>query len=76
MANQDAAFGLRPLKTLGQADDSTGMSSHKILPGDASVLYQGSMAIGANTDMSIYLLQLVLHVWERFGEHSILTQQH
>ena len=46
MANQDAAFGLRPLKTLGQADDSTGMSSHKILHGDASVLYQGSMAIG------------------------------
>ena len=49
MANQDAAFGLRPLKTLGQADDSTGMSSHKIEPGAASVLYQGSMAIGANT---------------------------
>ena len=49
MANQDAAFGLRPLKTLGQQDDSTGMSSHKILPGDASVLYQGSMAV-ANTN--------------------------
>jgi len=49
MANQDAAFGLRPLKTLGQQDDSTGMSSHKIEPGDASLLYQGSMAIGANT---------------------------
>ena len=49
MANQDAAFGLRPLKTLGQADDSTGMSSHKILPGDASLLYQGSMAIGVAT---------------------------
>ena len=49
MANQDAAFGLRPLKTLGQADDSTGMSSHKILPGDASILYQGSMAIGVAT---------------------------
>ena len=49
MANQDAAFGLRPLKTLGQQDDSTGMSSHKILPGDASILYQGSMAV-ANTN--------------------------
>ena len=45
MANQDAAFGLRPLKTLGQQDDSTGMTSHKILPGDASLLYQGSMAV-------------------------------
>ena len=49
MANQDAAFGLRPLKTVGQQDDSTGMSSHKILPGDASVLYQGSLAF-ANTN--------------------------
>ena len=49
MANQDAAFGLRPLKTMGQQDDSTGMSSHKILPGDASVLYQGSLAIPTAT---------------------------
>ena len=49
MANQDAAFGLRPLKTMGQQDDSTGMSSHKISPGDASVLYQGSLAIPTAT---------------------------
>ena len=47
MANQDAAFGLRPLKSVGQGDDSTGMSSHKIDAGDASVLYQGSPAIAA-----------------------------
>ena len=39
MANQDAAFGLRPLKTVGQQDDSTGMSSHKISPGDTALLY-------------------------------------
>ena len=49
MANQDAAFGLRPLKTMGQQDASTGMSSHKIIPGDASVLYQGSLAIPTAT---------------------------
>ena len=49
MANQDAAFGLRPLKTMGQQDDSTGMSSHKIVPGDASLLYQGSLAIPTAT---------------------------
>ena len=49
MANQDAAFGLRPLKTVGQQDDSTGMSSHKILPGDTSALYQGTLAIGVAT---------------------------
>ena len=56
MANQDAAFGLRPLKTVGQQDDSTGMSSHKISPGDASVLYQGSLALagtGGYVDLSI-----------------------
>ena len=44
MANQDAAFGLRPLKTIGQQDDSTGFSSYKIAAGDASVIYQGSLA--------------------------------
>ena len=49
MANQDAAFGLRPLKTMGQQDDSTGMSSHKITPGEASLLYQGSLAIPTAT---------------------------
>ena len=47
MANQDAAFGLRPLKSVGQADDSTGMSSHKIDAGDASVIFQGSPVIAA-----------------------------
>ena len=46
MANQDAAFGLRPLKTIGQQDDSTGMASHKISPGDASIMYQGSLVVG------------------------------
>ena len=43
MANKDAAFGLRPLKTVGQQDDSTGMSSHWIDAGDASAMYQGSL---------------------------------
>ena len=43
MANQDAAFGLRPLRTVGQQDDSTGMSSHWIDAGDASAMYQGSL---------------------------------
>ena len=43
MANQDAAFGLRPLRTIGQQDDSTGMSSHWIDAADASPMYQGSL---------------------------------
>ena len=47
MANQDAAFGLRPLKMVGQGDDSTGMSSHSIDAGDASVVFQGSPVIAA-----------------------------
>ena len=46
MANQDAAFGLRPLKTVGQQDDSTGMSSYWIDAADASVMYQGSLVLG------------------------------
>ena len=47
MANQDAAFGLRPLKSVGQGDDSTGMSSHLIDAGDASTIFQGSPVIAA-----------------------------
>ena len=43
MANQDAAFGLRPLKTVGQQDDSTGMSSYWRDAGEASPMYQGSL---------------------------------
>jgi len=45
MANQDAAFGLRPIKTVGQQDDSTGMSSYWIDAADASVMYQGSLVL-------------------------------
>ena len=47
MANQDAAFGLRPLKSVGQGDDSTGMSSHFVDAGDASTIFQGSPVIAA-----------------------------
>ena len=47
MANQDAAFGLRPLKMVGQGADSTGMSSHFIDAGDASTIFQGSPVIAA-----------------------------
>ena len=47
MANQDAAFGLRPLKSVGQGDDSTGMSSHFIDSVDASTIFQGSPVIAA-----------------------------
>ena len=47
MANQNAPFGLRPLKMVGQGDDSTGMSSHKIDAGDASTIFQGSPVIAA-----------------------------
>ena len=49
MANQDAAFGLRPLKTVGQQDDSTGFASYWIDAGEASVMYQGSLVLATAT---------------------------
>ena len=49
MANQDAAFGLRPLKTIGQQDDSTGFSSHTIVAAEASPMYQGSLVFATAT---------------------------
>ena len=70
MANQDAAFGLRPLKTFGAQDDSTGMSSHKISPGDASVIYQGSLVGSPATGTGYIDLQtaaLVLNLGAFWG---------
>ena len=49
MANQDAPFGLRPLKTVGQQDDSTGFSSYWIDAGKASPMYQGSLVFATAT---------------------------
>ena len=49
MANQDAAFGLRPLKTVGQQDDSTGFASYWIDAGEGSAMYQGSLVLGTAT---------------------------
>jgi len=49
MANQDAAFGLRPLKTIGQQDDSTGFSSHTIVAAEGSAMYQGSLVFATAT---------------------------
>jgi len=70
MANQDAAFGLRPLKTFVQQDDSTGMSSHKISPGDASVIFQGSLVGSPATGTGYVDLQtaaLVLNLGAFWG---------
>ena len=70
MANQDAAFGLRPLKTVGQQDDSTGMSSYEIAAGDASVIYQGSLVGSPATGTGYVDLQtagLVLNLGAFWG---------
>ena len=49
MANQDAAFGLRPLKTVGQQDDSTGFASYWIDAGESDPMYQGSLVLATAT---------------------------
>jgi len=70
MANQDAAFGLRPLKTVGQQDDSTGMSSYNISPGDASVIFQGALVGSPATGTGYIDLQtagLVLNLGAFWG---------
>ena len=70
MANQDAAFGLRPLKTVGMQDDSTGMSSHWIDAGEASAMYQGSLVGSPATGTGYVDLQtagLVLNLGAFWG---------
>ncbi len=49
MANQDAPFGLRPLKTVGQQDDSTGFASYWIDAGETDAMYQGSLVLATAT---------------------------
>ena len=70
MANQDAAFGLRPLTTVGQQDDSTGMASYNIEPGEASLMYQGSLVGSPATGTGYIDLQtaaLVLNLGAFWG---------
>jgi len=67
MANQDAAFGLRPLKTVGQGDDSTGMGSHTIVAGDASTIFQGSPVIAAAGYVDIATAGAVLNLGAFWG---------
>ena len=67
MANKDAAFSLRPLKTVGQQDDSTGMSSHWIDAGDASAIYQGSPVIAAAGYVDIATAGAVLNLGAFWG---------
>ena len=76
MANQDAAFGLRPLKTVGQQDDSTGMSQYNIVPGDASVIFQGTVVkavAGGYADLAADGDGANLGA---FWDVSMMTQQH
>ena len=70
MANQDAAFGLRPLKTVGQQDDSTGMSSYNIAAAEASAMFQGSLVGSPATGTGYIDLQtagLVLNLGAFWG---------
>ena len=75
MANQDSAFGLRPLKTVGQQDDSTGMTQYNILPGDASLMYQGSLVIGVAAGY-VDIAAAASTAAGASGDVSMTTQQH
>lgn len=45
MANSNGAFGLRPLKKLGQNTNSTGTTEYRIAAGNTNKLYQGQAVI-------------------------------
>ena len=45
MANSNGAFGLRPLKKLGQNTNSTGTTEYRIAAGNTNKLYQGQGVI-------------------------------
>ena len=45
MANSNGAFGLRPLRKLGQNTNSTGTTEYRIAAGNTNKLYQGQAVI-------------------------------
>ena len=45
MANIDAAFGLRPAKTLGASYNSSGFSTYKMATDAGSAIYTGSLVV-------------------------------
>ena len=45
MANSNGAFGLRPIKKLGQNTNSTGTTEYRIAAGNTNKLYQGQAVI-------------------------------
>lgn len=45
MANINGAFGLRPLKKMGQNTNSTGVTEYRIASGNTNAIYQGSPVI-------------------------------
>ena len=45
MANSNGAFGLRPLKKVGQNTNSTGTTEYRIAAGNTNKLYQGQPVI-------------------------------
>lgn len=49
MANINGAFGLRPLKKMGQNTNSTGASEYRIASGNTNAIYQGSPVIPLST---------------------------
>ena len=45
MANQDSAFGLKPVGKVGQNADNGGMSEYQIADNEASSIFQGDPVI-------------------------------
>lgn len=49
MANTNVAFGLRPIRVVGQGYNTTGATEYRIAAGNTNAIYQGSPVIPLNT---------------------------
>ena len=45
MANQETAYGLRPIGMVGSGPNSTGITEYEIASGNTSVIYNGEICV-------------------------------
>jgi hypothetical protein len=49
MANQETAYGLRPIGMVGSGPNSTGVTEYEIASGNTNVIYNGGIVVPLST---------------------------
>ena len=60
MANQDAAFGMRPVKRIGGTPYTGGQSRYRIAANYGTAIFQGDMVMQVTGEAWKFMLMVVL----------------